>query len=81
MKTELPIRQEAKVEMHLNGGFTRVSINFNRHQWDIPTDKIPPHLRRIGSKFIVVMPIIRPELSDSADAIREALVQLEIEEL
>jgi hypothetical protein len=71
--------------MHLTGGFTRVLINYGRYQWDIPTDKIPPHLRRIGLKFTVVMPRFAPEPSDSADVIRqacrEATTQIQVEEL
>jgi hypothetical protein len=81
MKEEPPFREEATVKFHLNGGFTRLAINLGRYEWDIPTDKIPQHPRRLGSRFIVVMPCIRPDAPDSGDDIRAALGGMQIEEL
>jgi hypothetical protein len=49
--------------------------------WDIPTDRIPRHLRTIGSRFLIVTQTIRPEPHDSPEAIRFARDALTIEEL
>jgi hypothetical protein len=55
-------REIVRVRMHLNGGFTRVLIESTEglgmadggtHR-DIPTDLIPPHLRKMGSRFLLV---------------------------
>ena len=66
--------------MHLNGGMTKVSLERTEGSgmadggitWDIPTDDIPMHLRHIGSRFVVVTTMLRPEPGDSAEAIRKA---------
>jgi hypothetical protein len=77
-----PFRQVAKVEMHLPGGFTRVVLrNFGGHWWDIPTNKIPTHLRTIGSELLITMPRFTPEQSDIPEAVRDMLEQVDIEEL
>ena len=77
-----PLRQVARVDMHLPGGFTRVILfNLGGHWWDIPTDKIPPRLRGIGSEFVVIMPGFAPEEADTPEAIRKMCEQVTIEEL
>ena len=84
MKVYPPFRHSVRVEMHLQGGFTRVvlfDLSDGGHRWDIPTDKIPLHLRRIGSEFLVVMPSFAPEASDSVDDIRAMCQQVQVEEL
>lgn len=88
MKFGRPLREPVRVIMHINGGFTRVSsirtesqdggVN---HHIDIPTQKIPQHLRRVGSRFLVVLPGIIPEEQDSASDMRAALGQLAVHEL
>lgn len=89
MQTGTIFREPARVVMHLNGGFTKVALertigsgmaNGGIH-WDIPTDRIPLHLRAIGIRFLVVTQSIRPEPHDSAVAIRSAVNDLTIEEL
>lgn len=74
--------------MHINGGFTRVSYIRTEsqdggvnHHIDIPTQKIPQHLRRVGSKFLVVLPGIIPEEQDSASEMRLAIGRLTVHEL
>lgn len=50
-----------KVLFHLNEGFTKVLVEKTigggladgRTTWDIPTEKIPFHLRQIGSRVAV----------------------------
>lgn len=54
--------EKVKLTMHLPGGYSKVlverTIPLNMGPggicWDIPTETIPPHLRNIGSRFIVV---------------------------
>jgi len=41
----------------------------------IPTDTLPPDLRRIVSRFQVVIGRIRPEEGDAAEEYREALLE------
>ena len=75
--------------MHLNGGFTQVSLIRSEGQgladggvrWDIPTAKIPFHLRAVGSRFLLIAPRFTPEEHDSVDEIRSLRDQLEIREL
>jgi hypothetical protein len=60
----MPIEQAQKVKltMHLPGGFSRVLVDSTVGvglvggvvHWEIPTDSIPPHLRKLGSRFIVL---------------------------
>jgi hypothetical protein len=75
--------------MHLNGGYTRVSVVRSEGAgmadggitWDIPTEAIPPHLRAIGSMSLAVVPSFTPEDHDSGDDIRRMIEQIEIREL
>jgi hypothetical protein len=74
--------------MHLNEGFTRVLVERTEGRgmanggatWDIPTQIIPPHLRRIGSRFIVLTEALWPEPGDAADELRDA-ISYRVEEL
>ncbi|HKI37948.1 MAG TPA: hypothetical protein VKA46_39200 [Gemmataceae bacterium] len=84
-----PWREPARVLMHLNGGYTKVSLERFEGvglanggiEWDIPTRSIPPHLRGIGSRFLVVTSTISPEANDSPDELRAAIAAVTIEEL
>ena len=70
--------------MHLPGGFTRVVLFDLAHgdcRLDIPTEKIPFHLRPIGSEFLAITPRFTPEPSDSVDVIREMCRQVHVEGL
>jgi hypothetical protein len=75
--------------MHLNGGYTRVSVVRTQGLgiadggaiWDIQTELIPPHLRAIGAQFLAVVPRFTPEDHDSPDDIRRMIQQVEIREL
>ena len=63
--------EPVKVLFHLNEGFTKISLD--RFEgvgladggifWDIPTEKIPHHLRKIGSSFSIIV-------GDSVDQIK-----------
>jgi hypothetical protein len=82
MIVQSPFRHAARVEMHLPGGFTRVILfELSERRWEIPTDRIPLQLRRIGSEFFVVMPRFTVETSDTPEALRELCQQVHIEEL
>ncbi len=84
-----PIRREPVcVLMHLNGGYTKVMLErFEGNglagggiTWDIPTQKIPFHLRNIGSRFLVIGKLLySPE--DTIEEIREMDFKIKIEEL
>ena len=75
--------------MHLNGGYTRVSVVRTEGlglanggaEWDIPTEAIPPHLRSLGSQFLAIVPRFTPDEDDSPDEIRRMIEQVEIHEL
>jgi hypothetical protein len=45
----------------------------NGGELDIPTDRIPLHLRAIGSRFVLIWQSTHPEPQDSADVIRGAI--------
>jgi hypothetical protein len=55
-------RHTVKLEMHLPAGYSKVHLELGggvglaggEIYWDIPTQCIPPHLRRIGSRFEVI---------------------------
>jgi hypothetical protein len=79
-----PFRLAARIGMHLPAGFTQVVLfetSYGGHRWVILTDKIPPHLRQIGSEVLVISPRFTPESEDSADDIREMCRRVQVEEL
>jgi hypothetical protein len=83
MKTGIEFHEPVRVVMHLNGGFTRVALEDHAdagRYWDLPTDKIPAHLRAIGSRFFVRLMAVQPEPCDSVDAIRLAMRDFVVEE-
>jgi hypothetical protein len=75
------LEADAIVDTHLDGGFTKLWLERARSHVDVPTEKIPRHLRRIGSRFVVVLPCIRPEEDDSVVEIRGAVKEIEIKEV
>jgi len=88
MRIRSPFREPVRVLMHLNGGYTRVSVVRTEGSgmadggmtWDIPTAVIPPHLRALGAQFLAVVPRFTPEDQDSPDDIRRMVGQVEIHE-
>ena len=56
------LRITAQLEMHLPEGYSKVHLELlggvglagGEVYWDIPTRCIPPHLRKIGSRFLVI---------------------------
>ncbi len=83
-------RFKASVLMPLNAGYTRVLVHdapgyLSPVPREIPTAPIPPHLRKIGSYFMVTERGIRHESGDSAedlrDAVRECISSLTVEEM
>src|SRR5262249_47304730 len=89
MRIRSPFREPVRVVIHLNGGYTRVSVLRTEGlemadggvTWDIPTKAIPPHLRAIGAQFLAVVPRFIPEDHDSPDDIRRMIEQVEVHEL
>ncbi|HTU20993.1 MAG TPA: hypothetical protein VMG10_23275 [Gemmataceae bacterium] len=76
-----PLREPVRLIMHLNEGYTRVLLERTEGLglanggviWDIPTQVIPPHLRCLGSRFIVANKALQPEPGDTAELLREAI--------
>lgn len=74
--------------MHLDGGFTKVLLESTAGagmadgglHWDVPTDKIPAHLRAIGTRFVVAMRPVVPEAADAGDDLRAAVRDFTIKE-
>ena len=68
-----------RVAFHLNGGFLRVEftnelgVRLNMPTFDLPTQKIPLHLRSIGSRFLVRWKSILFDEDDHVDDYRDVL--------
>lgn len=45
---------EGRIEMHLDGGYSKIRIYIGGRTIDVPTEKIPPHLRGLGSRVLVI---------------------------
>lgn len=82
------LREPVRVLMHLNGGYTKVMLERVEGKglanggvdWDIPTRKIPYHLRKIGSRFFAVRKsVFLPE--DTIEKIRQMGFEIEIIEI
>jgi hypothetical protein len=82
------MREPARVLFHLNG-YTKVLLERTEGAgmadggiaWEISTDLISAHLRKIGSRFIVQYAPLTPEEMNNVDAIRGAKNRVEILEV
>jgi uncharacterized protein YbgA (DUF1722 family) len=82
------IREPGRVLFHLNG-YTKVLLERTEGVgladggivWDISTEIIPAHLRKIGSRFMVQYIALSPEERNNVGAIRGAKNRVEIQEL
>ncbi|MBL8849792.1 MAG: hypothetical protein JNG89_08915 [Planctomycetaceae bacterium] len=81
MRTGPLFREPATILMHLDSGYTRIRVRTGGYEWEIPTEKIPQELRRVGSRMLVIMRRFRVDITDSADDIRRAIDQLEVHPL
>lgn len=89
MKDHVIRKEPARVLMNLSGGYTKVvlertigcGLTDGAVELDIPTAIIPPPLRAIGSRFIVVSRAVVPDENDTPDEIRRLVSDLKIEEL
>jgi hypothetical protein len=84
MKFLESFRHPAVVEMHLPGGFTRVRLFALAHGkgwWEIPTERIPAHLRHLGSKVLVTIPRFSVEEVDPHAYIRSQVHNVLVEDL
>jgi hypothetical protein len=69
------------VTMNLPGDYTRVLVDRSRGvgmadggiYWEIPTGRIPVHLRLVGSRFRITKKVIEAEPGDSPEVIRQAI--------
>ena len=49
------VRLEGRVEMHVAGGYSKIAVRIGGSRMiDVRTEKIPPHLRGLGTKVLVV---------------------------
>ncbi len=80
------LREPARILFHLDHGYTKISLErtegkglaYGGAEWDIPTASIPPYLRKIGARFIIITDTITPEENDSVEDIRkEQLIRVE----
>jgi hypothetical protein len=77
MRTE-SLSEAVRVLFHLNG-YTKVVVERTEGVglaeggivWELPTERIPVHLRRIGSRFIVQMYPLSPEAENDTAALHE----------
>lgn len=88
MKLQPPFREPVRVLRHGDGGVIYVCLTRLDGQgladggtWDIPTESIPFHLRRIGAEFLVIRPRFTPEDHDTPEEIRHMCNAVEIREL
>ncbi len=84
-----PFREPARLLFHLGEGYTRVPRTRFENQGpadgssdiDLPTHVTPPHLRALGSRFLVIGQHVTPEDDDRADDLRAAVRAMHVEEL
>ena len=82
------LRETVRVLFHLNS-YTKVMVERTEGLgmadggivWELPTERIPRHLRKIGSRFIVQAVPLSPEEEDDLAAIHDAKNRFEIFEL
>lgn len=87
VKPRESIRYPVRILFHLNEGYTRVlmesvvdGVPASLYDLDVLTEIIPSHLRRLGSRFILIWPLFSVEAADSADEIRTAM-KFRVEEM
>lgn len=79
-----PLNHPAIVEMHLPGGFTRVrlfALGHGEGWWEVPTARIPPRLRALGSRVLVTTPRFAVEPEDLPSDIRCLVHDVLVEDL
>ena len=82
------LRESVRVLFHLNG-YTKVMVERAEGVgmadggivWELPTERIPRHLRKIGSRFIVQAGPLRAEEENDPQAIHDVKNRFEIFEL
>jgi hypothetical protein len=86
-----PLRETVRLVAHMSEGYSRVLLEstegvgmaYGGICWEIPTARIPQHLRGIGARFVVIAG--NPSQADvermTPLELREALQELEIEEI
>ena len=76
MTVHLP-PEPVRVLFHLDGGYTKVFLERSKDwgmvdfwiDWDIPTNSIPPDLRKIGSRFLLYESSLYSDEDDSLEDI------------
>ena len=50
------VRLEGRIEMHLGSGYSKLAVRIGGTRTiDIQTEKIPVHLRAVGTKVLVIL--------------------------
>ena len=57
----------ARVEMHLNGGFSTLILELGGSPLEVRTDEIPFHLRAIGTRVLVSLSSSGPKTEGRED--------------
>ncbi|HVN20628.1 MAG TPA: hypothetical protein VMU05_17715 [Dongiaceae bacterium] len=53
--TKQEVRLEGRIQMHGNDGYSKIAVLIGGSRWmDFETEKIPPHLRGVGTKVLVI---------------------------
>lgn len=79
------VREPVRVLFHMNG-HTKVMVECSEGtgladfgiMWELPTERIPYHLRKIGSRFIVQIAPLSPEEENDPAATHDAKNRFEI---
>lgn len=73
------MKYQAVVDMHLPGGFTKLRVLMGGGVYfDVSTDAIPSHLRRIGSSVVLCLDnTIRPGSIEEARSLQNQAVRVE----
>ena len=84
MRVKEPLRFPVRVEMHLPGGFTQVRVLSAAHLGllrEIPTARVPPGLRPLGSSFMLTEPVFRFEDADIPEDVRACVYLVDVDPL
>jgi hypothetical protein len=85
------LRETVRLVMHMSEGYSRVILESTEGMgmayggvcWEIPTERIPQHLRAIGSRFVVTAesPSQAEVENMTPQELRATLQELKIEEI
>ncbi len=59
----------ARIELHLNGGYTILILDMGGSPLQVETDRIPPSLRAVGARILVTLIPSNPRVGKSGSVI------------